>query len=199
MGFDPAKTEALIRAGQLFHSRGWVPASGGNFSYRADSNTLAITSSGCHKGELKPADLMLVDLEGRAQEPRRKPSAETLLHCQLYRRQPWLGCVFHTHSVASTVLSRRYDKLLFQDYELLKILDGIDTHEAAVVVPVFRNDQDIARLAGQVDALMDQGGAQHGYLIRGHGLYAWGATVEQARYRVEALEFLFECELRARP
>ena len=36
---------------------------------------------------------------------------------------------------------------------------------------------------------------QHAYLIRGHGLYAWGATVDQARHRVEALEFLFECEL----
>jgi methylthioribulose-1-phosphate dehydratase len=35
------------------------------------------------------------------------------------------------------------------------------------------------------------------YLIAGHGLYAWGADVAQARWRVEALEFMFACELHA--
>ncbi|MDX5299004.1 MAG: class II aldolase/adducin family protein, partial [Gammaproteobacteria bacterium] len=34
-----------------------------------------------------------------------------------------------------------------------------------------------------------------GYLIRGHGLYTWGATMDDCLRHVEALEFLFECEL----
>lgn len=196
MPVDSAKTDALIAAGRLFHQRGWVPASGGNFSFRHDADSLVITQSGCHKGELSAADLMRVDLHGQPLEPGRRSSAETLLHCQLYRRFPRCGAVFHTHSVASTVLSRGRDSIDLAGYELLKILEGIETHDAAVQVPVFDNDQDIARLAAVVDAAIQDGRAIEGYLIRGHGLYAWADTVALARYRVEALEFMFECEQR---
>ena len=195
---DPAKVQSLIRAGQFFHSRGWVPATAGNFSFRVDAKSIAVTVSGRHKGELGPGDLMRVDLHGKSLDKNKKSSAETLLHCQLYRRFPRTGAVFHVHSPASTVLSRRCDNLRLEGYELLKILDGIETHETAVDIPVFENDQDIARLAGVVDAHMATGGGRHAYLIRGHGLYAWGGTVEQARHRVEALEFLFECEVLTR-
>lgn len=194
---DPEQVETLIAAGRLFHSRGWVPATGGNFSFRVDAETMAITASGGHKGELRPADIILADLKGRPVDPARKASYETLLHCQLYRRFADCGAVFHTHSVANTVLSRRLDRVNLEGYELLKVLDGIDSHEASVTIPVFPNDQDIARLGATVDALMQDGGGRHGYLIRGHGLYAWGRTLASARHRVEALEFMFECEMRS--
>jgi methylthioribulose-1-phosphate dehydratase len=185
----------LIQAGRLFHSRGWVPGTAGNFSVRVDGRSLAVTVSGRHKGELAAGDFMRVDLQGRALEKNKRSSAETLLHCQLYRHAADIGAVLHTHSPASTVLSRRHDTIRLEGYELLKILPGIETHETAVEVPVFDNDQDIGRLSRVVEAHMKTGYAGHGYLIRGHGLYAWGRTVAEARHRVEALEFLFECEL----
>ncbi len=188
---------AAIEAGRLFHSRGWVPATAGNFSVRLDAKSLAVTTSGTHKGELGPGDFMRVDLQGRALG-KGKSSAETLLHCQLYRHDASIGAVLHTHSPASTVLSRGHDSIRLEGYELLKIFAGIQTHETAVEVPVFENDQDIARLSRVVDAHMKTGRATHAYLIRGHGLYAWGRTVSEARHRVEALEFLFECELAER-
>jgi methylthioribulose-1-phosphate dehydratase len=158
---------------------------------------MLITASGVHKGELKPEHLLVAGLDGRPLDPARKASYETLLHCQIYRQFPDCGSVLHTHSVANTVLSRRHDRLKLQGYELLKMFDGIKTHETVVEVPVFENDQDIARLSSTVDAHMKGGGASHGYLIRGHGLYVWGETVALARHRVEALEFIFECELRS--
>ena len=103
--------------------------------------------------------------------------------------------MLHTHSVANTVLSRRNNAIRLSGYELLKLLPGIQTHDCAVEVPVFENDQDIARLAGRIDDWMKQHESVGAYLIAGHGLYAWGSTVAQARHRVEALEFMFECEL----
>jgi len=197
-GPDPGAAAGLIEAGRFFHSRGWVPATGGNFSTRASgAATIAITASGCHKGELTEADIILADLEGRSLDPKRKSSYETLLHCQIYQRLPQCGAVLHTHSIANTILSRRLDRVNLTGYELLKVLDGITTHEVTVTIPVFDNDQDIARLAGTVDAEMQRGGVRHGYLIRGHGLYAWGPTLAAARHRVEALEFMFECEMRS--
>ena len=191
-----ALTGELIAAGKFFHTRGWVPATGGNFSARLLGNRMLITASGGHKGELTAANFLVADLDGRPLDSTRKASYETLLHSQIYRRAR-AGVVLHTHSVANTVLSRQHDKLNLAGYELLKVLDGVATHDTGVEIPVFENDQDIARLSAVVDAAMATGKAQHGYLIRGHGLYAWGETVSVARHRVEALEFMFECESRS--
>ena len=198
MSAETAHATAMIEAGRLFHQRGWVPATGGKFSARVDAARMLITASGCHKGELAESDFLLADLDGRPLESQRKASYETLLHCQLYRYSAGIGGVLHTHSVANTVLSRRYEGVRLAGYELLKLLPGIDSHEAEVEIPVFENDQDISRLAARVDAYMRKQPDVCAYLIAGHGLYAWGATVAQARWRVEALEFMFECELRAR-
>ena len=65
-------------------------------------------------------------------------------------------------------------------------------------MPVFDNDQDIARLAEKVDARLANLQDVPGYLIRGHGFYTWGNSMEDALRHVEAFEFLFECELRLR-
>jgi len=193
-----AAAKSLIDAGRLFHARGWVPATGGNFSVRVAPLRMLITASGCHKGELKAGDFLIADLNGKpVKKTARKTSYETGLHTQLYRHDRGIGAVLHTHSVANTVLSRRQERIRLAGYELLKLLPGVDTHEAAVEVPVFENDQDIARLALTVDAHLKQCPQTPAYVIAGHGLYAWGADAAQARWRVEALEFMFECELRS--
>lgn len=195
MNRTPA-TKALIAAGRLFHQHGWVPATGGNFSARLAPRKMLITASGCHKGELTAKDFLLADLNGKViGKTARKTSYETGLHTQLYRHDASIGAVLHTHSIANTVLSRRHERIMLQGYELLKLLPMINTHDARVSVPVFENDQDIARLAAVVDVYMKEHPHAPAYVIRGHGLYAWGANVAQCRWRVEALEFMFECQL----
>lgn len=191
----PTYSAEMIAAGELFHRRGWVPATGGNFSARLTRDKMLITASGWHKGELRDDAFLVADLEGRPEDTSRKASYETLLHCQLYRFDAAIGSVLHTHSIPNTVLSRRHGSIRLSDYELLKLLPGIQTHETTVEVPVFDNDQDIARLAAKVDAHMRRTPGVPAYVIAGHGLYAWGESVAQARHRVEALEFMFECEL----
>lgn len=187
----------LVAAGRAFDAHGWMPATSGNLSARVDETRIAITVSGTHKGELAMEGIMEVDLEGRAVDPAARPSAETALHLALYRRDAAIGSVLHVHSPGATVLSRLPgEAVILRDYELLKALAGIDTHETRIAVPVFPNDQDIPRLAARVDAYLDTRSQVHGYLIAGHGLYTWGRSVAEARRHVEALEFLFECELR---
>ncbi len=186
----------LVEAGRWLAGRGWVPATSGNLSARLAGDRVAITVSGRHKGRLAPEDIMLVDVEGRSLDGKRA-SAETLLHTSLYQRYPDVGSVLHVHSVNATLISRRRQgELVLHGYELLKAFRGIDTHETSVAVPVFPNDQDIARLARAVEAYLDERAPVHGYLIAGHGLYAWGTSVEEALRHVEAFDFLFECELR---
>lgn len=188
--------QQMIAAGQLFHSRGWVPATGGNFSARLDAERVLITASGNHKGELSEAHFLLATLDGKPLEAARKASYETLLHMQIYQRVAEAGAVLHTHSTANTVLSRRFEQITLSNYELLKVLPGAPDPQAQVSIPVFANDQDIARLSATVDAHMVKLPATPAYLIAGHGLYAWGRDVAEARHRVEAIEFMLECHLR---
>jgi methylthioribulose-1-phosphate dehydratase len=194
-----ARAAELIAAGRFFFERGWVPATAGNFSARLDAQHMAVTVSGRHKGALAEDGLMVVDLEGNVISQDKRPSAETFLHIIMYRRSPEIGAVLHTHSVNATVLSRLLpDGVILQDYEVLKALPGIETHETMLKVPVFANDQDIRQLAARVDDMMNRDPGIAGYLIEGHGLYTWGRDVMEARRHMEAFEFLFECEMAMR-
>ena len=189
---------AIVQAGQRMDQRGWVPATAGNISVRLDSDRLAITRSGGHKGFLDAGSVMQVDLSGRALTQDAKPSAETLLHCQIYRLFPGAGAVLHGHSVAGTVLTMAYaGPIRLAGYEVLKVFEGQTTHDTALDLPVFDNDQDIARLAKVTEPTLVAGTAL-GYFIRGHGVYVWAPDMALALARLEGLEFLLACELERR-
>jgi len=192
------RAEELVEAGRFLYAQNMVPATSGNFSARLSDGSIAVTVSGRHKGRLTTADIMRVDTEGHSMDGRR-PSAETLLHTQIYARFPSARVVLHPHSVNATVLSLlSRDALMLQDYELLKAFPDIVTHDCSVEVPVFDNDQDIRRLATAVDRRLTERCDAPGYLIRGHGFYTWGDSIEDALRHVEAFEFLFSCEMRLR-
>jgi methylthioribulose-1-phosphate dehydratase len=190
------RSDQLCTAGHELYQRGMVPATSGNFSARLRDGHILITESGTHKGHLQRGDLLVIDSDGQSLDGRR-PSAETALHLQLYRRFPQVNAVLHPHSVNATLLSQQVDgDLVVEGYELLKAFPDINTHDTRITIPVFANDQDIDRLSARVDDWMQQHDVTVGYLITGHGFYTWGNSVSEAMRHVEALEFLFECESR---
>lgn len=192
------RAEAICACGRFLYARGWCPATSSNFSARLDAEHAALTASGRHKGELSAADILAVNWRGEPVDSTLRPSAETLLHTQLYQMDTAVGAVLHTHSAHATVLSRLFaaqGALYLEDYELLKALHGVHTHETAARVPIFPNTQDIAALAVEVAAYLDNYPDTHGYCIAGHGLYTWGRDIDDARRHVEAFEFLFDCEI----
>jgi methylthioribulose-1-phosphate dehydratase len=202
--YDPARLAAcageIIATTRELAALGWTPATSSNFSMRLDDNCAAITVSGRDKGRLGEADIMVVDFDGLPVASAHQPSAETLLHTQLYRRCPEIGCVLHTHSLNQTIASRLYGPVghvRFEDYELIKAIRGQNTHETEFELPVLPNSQHIPTLAAQVDVLLDSG-QLWGYLIDGHGLYAWGHDMAEARRHLDAFEFLLSCELEMR-
>ena len=180
------------------HSKGWAQATSTNFSFRNPASageTYTISKSGVDKGLFSVNDFMVIDSHGKAGEDYRqfKPSAETLLHTMLYSK---LRCnaVLHTHSVAATVLSRRYrqqKEVSISGLEILKGLKGVTTHETTVTIPVFDNSQDMTALSELIGNANPA--SMYGFLLAGHGLYTWGETIPEAKRHLETLEFLFEC------
>lgn len=186
----------LAATGRRIHQQGWSPATSSNYSRRLDRHHCAITVSGRDKGHLEESDIMAVNLDGQPVTDGR-PSAETALHTGIYRRFDNIGAVLHTHSHACTVLTMHCLKreLVLEGYELLKALEGIQTHDTRLCLPVLENTQDIGALAAQVDELFEQGRITHGYLIRGHGLYTWASDLTSCYRHLEALEFLMSVTL----
>lgn len=196
-----AERDALCRVVAELAAQGWCQGTGGNFSVTLDREPLRllITRSGVHKRYLTPEDLMLLGADGRPVEGETaKPSAEALLHTRIVEATG-AGSVLHVHSLANTLLGEHFaDRggFVLRGYEMLKGLEGVATHEAEVFVPVLHNSQDMPALAGEVGRLLAERPGVHGFLLAGHGLYTWGAGLEQARRHVEIFEFLFECAAR---
>jgi methylthioribulose-1-phosphate dehydratase len=192
----------------------------GNFSViiSPDPLRLAITPSATFKGELDADQILEMDERaapsacgpsaarsrrarasgGGAPRALRMPvarvSAEALLHIEIVRARG-AGAVLHTHSIWSTLLSERFGDaggFFIEGYEMLKGLEGVRTHEHREWLPIVENDQDMTRLSGAVRRELDRHPDAHGFLLRRHGLYTWGADLPQAVRHVEILEFLME-------
>ena len=182
--------------GRQFYERGWVFGTSGNFSgvVSREPMRLAITSTGLDKGALDASSFIEVEENARVLRGNGKPSAEALLHVTIVR-ELGAGAVLHTHSVWSTVLSGAHAArggLEIHGYEMLKGLEGVRTHEHCEWLPILENSQDMMELSERVARLLGEKRGLHGFLLREHGLYTWGATVQEAKRHVEILEFLME-------
>jgi len=201
-----ALADELTAAMAAIHARGWCDGTGGNFScvQQRDPLQLLMAPSGVDKGQVQPADLIVVDAAGQVIGGMGKASAETALHLEIVGRCD-AGAVLHTHSQAATLLSRRAlaeprrgqdsnpkpdGVVLVEGLEMLKGLEGITTHLTSIEIPVLANDQNLPRLSQRAGPLL--GDAPQGLLIAGHGLYAWGPSLSQAIRHLEILEFLLE-------
>jgi methylthioribulose-1-phosphate dehydratase len=190
----PDAARAIVATGRWLDAKGWAPATSGNYSCRLGDGSFAVTVSGRHKGRLTEDDVMRVDTNGASLDGKR-PSAETALHLAIYARFPEVGAVLHSHSPTAVALTRAYPGLAawaFTGHEMLKALPGIKTHDARVSLPIVDNSQDMDVIWNAVSPAL---GAVPAFLIRGHGLYAWGADMAEAERVIEAVEWLIMAEL----
>ena len=190
----------LAEVGKGFYARNWVLGTSGNFSaaISKDPVRLAITATGLDKGRLRPEQFLEIDENETVLRGTGKPSAETLLHIEIVRERQ-AGAVLHTHSVWGTVLSGLYAAkggVMMEGLEMLKGLAGVQTHEHREWLPIIPNSQYMAPLARVVSETLKQHPDAHGFLLREHGLYTWGADIDEARRHIEIFEFLMETMVR---
>ena len=195
----------LADIGRWAYRKGWAPGTITNFSVRLHEQAApafcAITGSGVDKETLDPDQILAVDRLGvPVNGCALTPSAETALHVMLYR-VTGAGAVLHTHSLAAAILSRVAGAggcLTLSGWELLKGFDGIETHDREVVLPISPNSQDIPGLATYIEPRLPPMQPCYGFLLAGHGLYAWGKDIATAKRHLEVFEFLLQCEREVR-
>lgn len=200
-----AEVAEIVR---FLHAQGWTPATSSNFSCRSDaaSPDFFISASGLDKGAFSAGDFLMVDADGypvaSGQGAACRPSAEMLLHRAVYRLFPKMCAVLHTHSANGAVLSLLHEReggLTLRGFEMLKAFNDTHSHEESLWLPIFSNSQDMPALAAKIERMLAAAVGSAfvpGFLLAGHGLYAWGETPAQAKRHIEAFEYLFDCLLK---
>lgn len=178
--------------------RDWFMGTSGNLAIKVQDEPLQflVTASGKDKRKRSEEDFLLVDQHGRPAVPTHlKPSAETLLHIEIYRRSK-AGCSLHVHTIDNNVISEVYGdrgEVTFKGQELIKAFDKWE-EDAVLKIPIIPNHAHIPTLAKEfAEHIHGDTGA---VLIRNHGITVWGRTAFEAKKILEASEFLFRYQLR---
>ncbi len=97
----------VLAANRALARLGLVTLTWGNVSgIDRERALVVIKPSGVPYEQMTPADLVVVDLEGRVVEGGRRPSSDTDTHVVLYRAFPGIGGVVHTHSTYATAFAQ---------------------------------------------------------------------------------------------
>lgn len=190
------KMAELIRH---YNSKGWSPATSTNYSFRDEEGAIWVSRSGIDKSEFTEHDFITVDFQANAigEYLQFKPSAETLIHCNIYKMFPNTTVILHSHSVFPVIVSERNDKsVTFEGYEIQKGFAGQTTHEATVSIPIYDNSQDMVEFCSILRNAENEL-TNHSFIMRKHGTYAWGTNLFEAKRHLETLEYLCEVAIRS--
>ena len=94
-----ALKQKVYEANMELPRRNLVTYTWGNVSgIDREKGLFVIKPSGVEYDELKPEDLVVMDLKGNKVEGSMNPSSDTLTHMVLYNAFPGIGGIVHTHS-----------------------------------------------------------------------------------------------------
>jgi L-ribulose-5-phosphate 4-epimerase len=150
---------------------------GGNISQRikfadGSSDLFVIKPSGISYESLRPADMVVCDLDGNVVEGNHKPSSDTAAHAYVYRNMPEVGGVVHTHSNYATAWAAIGEPIPC-------VLTAIaDEFGGEIPIGPFAKIGDDSIGRGIVETLT--GHRSPAVLMQSHGVFTIGATGKDA-------------------
>lgn len=172
--------EEIISSTRDLQALGLLSGTAGNVSTRTPDGAVLITPSGLDYALLKPEDIVLVNLEGRVLVGDLVPSSEVAMHTGVYRSQPLVGGIVHTHARYSTVLACLGWEIPPIHYMLAAL--AMDGRVPLVPYALYGTEE----LAGYAAQALDE--AHRGCLLQNHGNLTVGTTVREAFLRSVILE-----------
>ncbi len=164
----------------------------GNVSaFDRQKGVFAIKPSGVPYDVLKPADMVIVDLENKIVEGSLRPSSDTKTHTVLYSNFPEIGAVCHTHSTYATAWA--------QAQKSIPVLGTTHADHLAADIPctqVISEDRINGDYETETGNQILQTLEKLSYseiemvLVACHGPFTWGKTAEKAVYNSVILEEL---------
>ncbi|MFA7501792.1 MAG: L-fuculose-phosphate aldolase [Anaerovoracaceae bacterium] len=180
--------ENLIECGLSALREGLTTGTGGNFSAcdRA-SGLMAITPSAIPYAEIKPENIILLDIEtGAVREGEGVPSSECDMHRIFYKYRSDLNAIIHTHTPYAATLSCFRKPLPAIHY--LVAFGGLD-----IPCAEYATYGTVALAKNAFAAMKDR----RAVLLANHGLLAGGSTLSEAYAVTEEIEFCCQIYCRA--
>lgn len=159
------------------YDKGLTTTGGGNISYKK-GDKIYITASQTDKGNMKPSQIGVIDLDGKNQTPHIKLSMETQMHLLIYAQRSDINAIVHAHPFTATTLTA--------EKNLINTNFNGETR-AMVGVPAFAKYQ----LMG-TDALATEAAKaakqSNVILLQHHGILTLGKNLLEAFDRLELTE-----------
>jgi L-fuculose-phosphate aldolase len=168
----------LVSVCRRLWERDLIGAGEGNASARLGPDRFLVTPSGVSKGQLRPADLLVVDALGKVVRGRGRPSTELGMHLAAYAARPDAGAALHAHpltAVALTVAGLPPPADLVPEASVVL---------GALAVAPFA----VPGTSAVARSLLPLLPGHDVILLERHGALALGATPTQAFDRIETLE-----------
>ena len=193
-------------ANLLLPKHGLVTFTWGNVSgIDRRQGLVVIKPSGVEYDDMKPEDMVVVDLDGKVVEGRRKPSSDTDTHLVLYRAWPALGGIVHTHSRWATSFAQAGRGIPAMgttqgDYFYGEIPCTRRMTPAEIGAPEDQNSYE--RETGNVivetfDQRQIDPAAVPGVLVNSHGPFSWGTDPFNAVHNAVVMEEVAFMDLHA--
>jgi L-fuculose-phosphate aldolase len=169
---------AIVEYGGLLHANGFVAATDGNLSIRLDENHLLVTPTCLSKGRMRPSDLVVVDMEGRRLEGKRRVSSEIGMHLLIYRLRSDVQGIVHAHPPTATGFAA--SGLGLSSPLVCEVVVGLGS------IPLARyGTPGTPELADALEPLIRNHDA---ILMANHGVVTFGSSLESAYMKMETVE-----------
>jgi len=161
---------------------GLVILTWGNVSGRdPETGLVAIKPSGVSYAEMRPEQMVVVDLAGKVVEGELRPSSDTPTHLALYRAFEGIGGVAHTHSTHATAWAQARRSLPCYGTTHADSFRGEVPVTEALTAEALSGDYELE--TGRAIVRAFEGRDPHempAVLVASHGPFTWGSTVEKA-------------------
>ena len=175
----------IVRYGQMLHQRGFVAAMDGNLSVRLDSERILVTPTCLSKGAMKPADMVVVDMDGNRVSGRRHVTSEIGMHLLIYRMRPDIKAIVHAHPHTATGFAAAGIPLT--EPLVCEVVMGLGC------IPLARYGTPGTSELGQT--LEPYVPHYDAILMSNHGVVTYGDTLEHAYMKMETVEHFAEIAL----
>lgn len=182
-----AEREEIIKAGLALDRYRLISLSGGNASMRIGKHVL-VTPSGMAYETLVPADVVVMELDGKVVEGARRPSVDTIALLHIYNHMPAVNAIIHTHQRFATAIGLVMDELPAFCTTMVNA-----THGAVKVAP-YSSAASLDMGVKTVENI----GSSRAVILRSHGVVTVGPTLKDALYAAVYLEDAAETYLAAR-
>lgn len=176
--------EQLVQYYRWLRQYGLNDSHSGNASVR-DGDTVWVTPTGACADTLSVNDLVPCTLQG---QPVAGASLDAPLHLAVYRKNPQAGAVLHSHGAHTVALTLNGEDFVPADFE-----GGFYFPRVPVIVIPY--DEYLEKSPALVTDKLAEFPVT---VVRGHGVYAWGETLNRAYKWTCSLELSAQTALIAR-